>query len=67
MPFQPVPEERYRIQNVDFKTYLEVRGLESGSAVVMRPKKQVDKQMVIESNIPLTFWGSTANSGLSSP
>ena len=55
MPFQPDPEKRYRIQNVDFGTYLEARGLESGLAVIMRPKKQVDKQMVIESSLLLTF------------
>ena len=55
MPFLPDQWERYRIQNADFGTFLEVKGLESGSTVIMHPKKQIDKQMVIESIIPLTF------------
>ena len=67
IPLQPDPEKRYRIQNADFDTYLEVRGVESGSIVIVRPEKEVDKQMVIESNILLTVWGSTTNSGRSFP
>ena len=49
MPFkpEPEPEEHYRIQNVNSGTYLEVRDVESGSKVIMRPLKEEDRQMVI--------------------
>jgi hypothetical protein len=46
MHFQPNPEESYRIQSADFETYLEVSDVESGSRVIMRPRKNNDKQMV---------------------
>jgi len=66
-PFEPDPKERYRIQNADFASYLEARGVDKGSAVIMRPEKEVYKQLVIESNILLSFWGSMTASGRSSP
>jgi hypothetical protein len=47
MPFNPHPYTHYHIQNADFETYLEVRDVETGSNVIMRPLKENPKQMVI--------------------